>query len=504
MKQFPPVFALILMMVWPQGCATTQQAVVDVAPAAAAASSLAFPDAVPQGCAAHEALKSLAGNAAPEQAAEHHAGVLAVPPEHICWLDDAEGVCGPETCVQLTGLASLMRLHEGDYGIRKAVNGSPELKSALLAHLARALDVIAEEAGKPSVSELIDGLAFEQFRDAHANGLADLDSARVGDFLDGLADPLKLWALQNAVPMALERAEKALEQLAAPQMSNEERAAQARARAKAVRQREHDRLRAELQRRLLELEEAADRARRAADVVRSARAQAPDSAPVVVEEEAPEVVAEAPVEETYETRCRAGAATRTLGETPLKATAADIYCLVTEAKSNPKVVPKKEIKRLTGLYTSLQESVIGLALEELRWALADPTGARALREEIADVPLVSKSWKKRMTNKVSGVCTGHLTTLAKSDHEDIILADKWITECFTQDAGKRRTWHRKIASKLKHAIIWRDRLAAERAAKEAELQRASATPEPAPAPPAPSTPEPAPAPEPSTEPEAQD
>jgi hypothetical protein len=444
--------------------------------------TLEFPDAVPEGCVAADGLRSLAQTTNPN--VDVHKAVLRVPPQHICWLEDGEE-CTPESCLQLPALTSLMRLYEGPYGLRLAILNEKEIRGPFVDHLARVLDALAERDGKPKVSALIDGLTFEQFREAHANGFTELDSAVVGDFLDGFAYSLKLWALQFAVPNTLEKAEQALEELASPQLSSDARAAQAKERAKAVRQREHDRLRAELQRRLLELQEAAERARRAAEVVRAARVQEPLVETAMEEPEYEEKTAAPLDEEPFAARCRAGAATRTLGTTPLKATAADIYCLITEAKANPKVVPKSELKRLTTLFTSLQETVIELALEELRWALAAPTGASALLDEIGGVPLVSKTWKKRMISKVTSVCTGHLTTLAKSDHEDIILADQWLSECFKRDGGKRRTWYRKIATKLKTAIIWRDRLEAERAAKAAALAKQPSTTEPAEAAPAP-------------------
>jgi hypothetical protein len=467
MKQFRTVCMLVVLVGWSQGCATTRPVIAGEEPAAEELSTLAFPDAVPQGCAVAEALSALADPANPAQIRQSlFSSVLAIPPEHICWIAE-QADCGVGSCVQLSTIASLIRLHDGPFGMREAARDNADARSAFIGHLARGLDAIAAAEDKPRVAELIDGLEFEQFRDSHANGRPDVDSAVLGDFLDGLAQPLKFWALQNAIPETLERAEKALEDLSSSKESEEELAERAKVRAKALRQREHDRLRAELQRRLLELQAAAERARRAAEIVRTARAQEPLPSPVVKEEAVAEATPEVAEEDAYEMRCREGAASRTLGESPLRATAADIYCLVTEAKANPKVVPTKEVKRLTALFTSLQETVIGLELEELRWTLADPAGAQSLLKELGEIPLVSRSWKKRMANQVKRVCTGHLTTLAKSDHEDIILADQWITECFSEDVGARRKWHRKIAAKLKNAVTWRERLAAERAAKAA-------------------------------------
>ena len=439
-----------------------------------AVSPITFPDAVQAGCSAAEALKRIASTEGEISVDGLRQGVLKTPPEHICWVEE-DKACGDDHCPQHSPLAALTQLHDGPYGYEAFLKKDDAARHLFMGHLARGLDAAAEAEDKPTVAMLIDGLSFERFLTAHNGSAPGVDDARFETFFKKVQAELKAWAIQNAVPRAMADAKKALETLSQERETEEEAKAKQAARAKAIREREHEKIRAELQRRLLELQEAAERARRAAEVAREARQRfTPKEETVEVPEEA---AVEAAVDESQPgdaLRCRQGAAARVVGESPLRATAADIYCLVREAKATPKLVPAKEVKRLTALFTSLQETVISLELEDLRWALADPAGAEALLDELEDIPLVSKAWKKRMRNQVVKVCTDHLTTLAKSEHEDIILADQWVGACFAKNAKARKKWHRKIAKKLKHAIAWRDRIAQEKAAKAKESREEAA------------------------------
>ena len=430
--------------------------------------STPFPDAVESGCAAAQTLAALSKAPEAESNAAQRVRLLDLPAEHICWV--AEGKeCVLETCHQLSPLAAIARLYEGPFGIAQAMGGDDALREAFMAQLISALSAIDATNNAAPLAGLIDGVPFADFRARYVNSSEETERIALASMLDDLEVALKAWALKQALPDTLARAEKALEEISAPQATPEELAERNKARAKAIREREQERLRAELQRRLLELQEAAERARRAAEVVRIARdtpeAQAAEAPQGAAEEESPRATTSN--DDAYKTRCREGASANIMGAPPLRQTAADIYCLVVEARATPEVVPSKELKRLTELFSSLQETVFGLQLEELRWALADPQGARTLLDEVVLVPLVSKAWKNRMVAQVTRVCTDQLTKLTKSDHEDIILAEQWINACFESDRGKHRTWQRKIKTKLKDARAWQARLAAEKAAKNA-------------------------------------
>ena len=469
-----PLFLLVLL----SGCASSSALISEDSGHDSEAAVIA-PDALERGCKAAESISALKGGASSEDAAPILHALLEVPAAEVCWLAPDEA-CTQDTCKQKSAMGTLATLYRASIGLENATQADERLQTRFVEQLASAIDTLAEHNGSPRVTALSEGLPFEAFKSAYENCCADADGVVVGEMLEDSRAALQTLAIQTKLPDTLKRAEEALQELKSSKADKGAIAEKNKVRAKAIQKREQARLRSELQRRLLELQEAGERARRAAEIVRAARenpdvlsVEEPDSDADAEEEE---VVAEAapPADETYERLCRARGERADSERTSLRSTLDDVYCLIADAKAKPSVVPKSELKRHKRLYASLNKTAFELALEELRWALADPAGARALMEDVNATPLITKATKKRMSAQVKRVCTGQLTSLAKSDHEDIILAERWIKECFGKDASAQRKWHRKIASKLKNAILWQKRLAEEQAQQESAAEAKAA------------------------------
>ena len=292
-----------------------------------------------------------------------------MPLEHICWV--AEGKeCALETCNQLAPIVVLMRLYGGQFGIQEAIQRDAEIQATFMAQVVKALTTI----DKTPIQELIDGLPFAEFIAHYEIAIGDIDGGALVNMLEGLESVFKGWALKMALPDALSRAEQALEEISDAKPTPGELAELAKTRSKALRAHQQGRLRAELQRRILELQEAADRARRAAEVVRAAR-DSPGPIDEKVSSTSPPTESGLFTEAGYDgdtSRCREGAASNVMGPPSLRQTSADVYCLIVEARATPDVVSSEEAKRLTNLFRLLHEAVIDLDLEALRWPLADP------------------------------------------------------------------------------------------------------------------------------------
>ena len=454
------------------GCASNSALVSESAPEESAAAAITA-EALERGCEGAATMKMLSTASAPEEIEPLLKALLAVPAGELCWLS-GEGACTRESCAPKSTLGSLAALLTGDFGIKEALEGGGELKLRFTEQLAQGLDALAEQRDGPPVSALSEGLDFDVFKATYAGCCEDADAEVVSAMIEQSRASLLMLAIQAKLPATMERAEKALASLKESKADKGAVAEKEAVRALAIQKREQARLRSELQRRLLELQEAGERARRAAEVIRAAR-ENPEILSSEVDEpvaKAEEVVVEsaAPVNETYERLCRARGETQGSERASLQVTLDDVYCLIMDAEATPNIVPKAEMKRLNTLYASLHKTSFELALEELRWALADPTGARTLMDGVDATPLIKKATKKRMITQVKRVCTARLSALAKSDHEDIILAERWIDACFGKDASAERKWHRKIAGKLKDARIWQERLAAEKERQEKASQ----------------------------------
>ncbi|MDP6944551.1 MAG: hypothetical protein QF464_10410, partial [Myxococcota bacterium] len=325
--------------------------------------------------------------------------VLEVSPELYCWTAEPTDCStdSPSTCPTTSALASVVRVFTDGYGFHEHIARDPEFRRLFATRMADALDQRPEGA-KPMVIDLLDGVPFEDFVEAHNDCCRDIDDFPA--LFSELAEDIKGAVLRRAVPEAMNRTQEAIDRLnqmlEAYGMANaveSRKWTEARAREKA-------RLEAELQRRLLALYAASERARRAASVAEMERRR-------LLAEELARASSAPPDMADIVARCRKIARSLVVGDDELRALAAEVVCLAEEAADHPGAVPRTELARLIKLFAALQETVIGHRLDGLRWARADFPKAPALLVDIRAIPLVPDAWKRKMYLRVQGVCTAH-------------------------------------------------------------------------------------------------